>query len=160
MNSHDVFADDDSGIVIRPLEAIDFDSAVTLWRSVPGLLLRDEDNRTSFSRFINHNRGLSWGAWCNDELIGAALAGTDGWRGYIYHFAVASAHQRHGIGSRLLRVIEEGLAIQGVERTHISALCNNAHGGEFWQATGWEKRADLVTYSKCLQLYTLGAQET
>lgn len=160
MNGHDVFADDDSGIVIRPLETIDFDSAISLWRSVPGLLLRDEDNASSFSRFIDHNRGLSWGAWCNAELIGAALAGSDGWRGYLYHFAVASAHQRQGVGSRLLRVVEEGLAIQGIERTHITVLCNNVHGGAFWQATGWEKRTDLVTFSKRLQLNTLRVRVT
>ena len=49
-------------------------------------------------------------------IVGAVIAGWDGWRGNIYRLAVDAGHRRRGIGLQLVRAAEQYLHDCGVRR--------------------------------------------
>ncbi len=72
-------------------------------------------------------------------MVGAALCGHDGRRGYIYHLAVDPAYQGRGIGKRLIDECLDGLRRAGLERANILVAKDNPRGREFWKRAGWEE---------------------
>lgn len=135
---------------MRPLQADDYPAARALWHGLPGLQPREEDNPTAFAAFLARNDGLSLGVWQDEALIAAVLAGHDGRRAYLYHFAVTPDRQRQGIGRRLAAAIEQRLAGLGLARAHLFVLADNAAARAFWAALGWQARDELVVFSRPL----------
>lgn len=135
---------------LRPLRADDYSAAQALWHSVPGLQPRADDSPTAFAAFLIRNDDLSLGVWQGDTLIAAALAGHDGRRAYLYHFAVAPDRQRQGIGRRLADAVMQRLAALGIARAHLFVLADNAAARAFWSALDWQVREDLVVFSRPL----------
>jgi ribosomal protein S18 acetylase RimI-like enzyme len=72
-------------------------------------------------------------------IVGVALCGHDGRRGYIYHLAVDPAYQARGLGKRLLDECLAGLRRTGVKRVLILVAEENARGRKFWKRCGWEE---------------------
>ena len=138
-------------ILLRPLRPSDFAAVLNLWSTADGVVLRDDDSDpAAFARFLRRNRGLSWGAWQGKELLGAALAGHDGRRGYLYHLAVRQMARRKGTGKALLERVLAQLQSCGLSRAHVQILGGNQAALEFWTALGWQRRNDLVTCSRIL----------
>jgi ribosomal protein S18 acetylase RimI-like enzyme len=72
-------------------------------------------------------------------IIGVALCGHDGRRGYIYHLAVDPAYQARGLGKRLMDECLGGLRRAGLERALILVAHDNPRGQNFWRRHGWEE---------------------
>ncbi len=117
----------------------DYEAAVELWKRVEGLDIAEGDDRESLRRFLRQNGGLSRVATDRSTMVGAALCGHDGRRGYIYHLAVDPAYQGRGIGKRLIDECLDGLRRAGLERANILVAKNNPRGREFWKRAGWEE---------------------
>jgi ribosomal protein S18 acetylase RimI-like enzyme len=81
-------------------------------------------------------------------LVGSALAGCDGRRGYLYHVAVAPQHRRQGVGRALVQSCLRALAREGIDKSHIMVKADNAEGLVFWTHSGWSPRTDLVLMSR------------
>jgi len=126
----------------------DYDEALGLWKATPGMGLSGADERASLSAFLARNPGLSFVARSGGELVGTALCGTDGRRGFLYHLAVRPEHRRRGLGSALARSCLLALAAQGVRKCHLFVLADNAVGAAFWKKEGWKLRDDILTFSK------------
>ena len=75
----------------------------------------------------------------NQSIVGVALCGHDGRRGYIYHLAVDPNFQRRGLGNRLLNECLEGLGQAGVTRVLVMVAKDNPRGRDFWRRNGWEE---------------------
>ena len=90
------------------------------------------------TQFIARNPGLSRVAIDGTTVVGVAMCGHDGRRGYIYHLAVDPAYRRYGLGKRLVRECLDGLHQAGVVRAIILVSDNNLAGAEFWKRAGWE----------------------
>jgi len=117
----------------------DYEAAVELWKRVEGLDIAEGDDRESLRRFLSQNGGLSRVATERSTMVGAALCGHDGRRGYIYHLAVDPAYQGCGIGKRLIDECLDGLRRAGLERVNILVAKDNPRGREFWKRAGWEE---------------------
>jgi ribosomal protein S18 acetylase RimI-like enzyme len=117
----------------------DYEAAVELWKRVEGLDIAEGDDRESLRRFLRQNGGLSRVATDRSTMVGAALCGHDGRRGYIYHLAVDPAYQGRGIGKRLIDECLDGLRRAGLERANILVAKDNPRGREFWKRAGWEE---------------------
>jgi ribosomal protein S18 acetylase RimI-like enzyme len=72
-------------------------------------------------------------------IIGVALCGHDGRRGYIYHLAVDPAYQARGVGRRLMDECLAGLRPAGLKRALILVAGDNPRGRKFWRRHGWEE---------------------
>jgi ribosomal protein S18 acetylase RimI-like enzyme len=77
------------------------------------------------------------------EIVGALIAGWDGWRGNMYRLAVREDHRRQGIGIALTRAGEEYLRGCGVRRiTALVAFADDA-AGAFWESAGYPQDQEI-----------------
>ena len=89
-------------IEIREFTIEDYEPVYALWKASEGIDLSDADSKEGIKHFLEHNPGLSFIAVQDKQVVGAALCGHDGRRGYIHHLAVAKSHRRQGIGKSLV----------------------------------------------------------
>ena len=71
-------------------------------------------------------------------LVGAVIAGWDGVRGWIYHLAVAPAHRRRGIATRLMRGAEAALRALGCSKINLQVRATNQGVVAFYRALGYQ----------------------
>lgn len=135
-------------VQIREMMVTDYEAAVKLWQKMPGLGLSDADSKENTEAFLMRNKGMSFIAEWDGELIGTVLCGHDGRRGFIYHLAVHEAHRRKQIGSELISGCLIRLNNAGITKCHLFVLENNAQGMDFWNQMGFVKRDDIYIYSR------------
>ncbi|MEX3922781.1 GNAT family acetyltransferase [Paraburkholderia sp. BR10936] len=75
-------------------------------------------------------------------LVGTAMAGYDGHRGWLYSVAVAPDARRHGLGTRLVRHAENALAVLGCLKLNLQVLTDKAEVLAFYEQLGY--RTDAV----------------
>ena len=126
-------------IKTREFSINDYDAALELWQRVEGLEIAEGDERESVASFLARNPGLSRVATDGTAIIGIALCGHDGRRGYIYHLAVDPAYQARGVGKRLINECLDGLRRAGLKRALILVADDNPRGRKFWLRCGWEE---------------------
>ncbi len=135
----------------RAMTIDDHPAASALWRATPGVGLSSADTREAVQAFLARNPGLSFVAEEGGALVGTALAGSDGRRGYLYHVAVQPDFRGRGVGARLVELCLDALRAQGIAKCHLFVMADNAPGIAFWKAVGWQPRGDLVVMSKSLE---------
>jgi N-acetylglutamate synthase len=126
-------------IETREFSISDYDAALELWQRVEGLEIAEGDDREGVAHFLARNPGLSRVATDSAAIVGIALCGHDGRRGYIYHLAVDPAYQARGVGKRLMNECLDGLRGAGLKRALILVANDNPRGQKFWRRCGWEE---------------------
>ena len=126
-------------IKTREFSISDYDGALELWQRAEGLEIAEGDDRASVADFLVRNPGLSRAATDGSAIVGVALCGHDGRRGYIYHLAVDPAYQVRGLGRRLMDECLGGLCRAGLKRALILVAHDNSGGQKFWRRHGWEE---------------------
>jgi N-acetylglutamate synthase len=126
-------------IKTRQFSISDYDAALELWQRVEGLEIAEGDDREGVAHFLARNPELSRVATEGDAIVGIALCGHDGRRGYIYHLAVDPAYQTRGLGKRLMNECLDGLRRAGLRRALILVANDNPRGRKFWLRCGWEE---------------------
>jgi len=128
-----------NNIKTREFSTSDYDAALELWQRVEGLEIAEGDDKESVAYFLARNPGLSKVATDGTAIVGIALCGHDGRRGYIYHLAVDPAYQARGVGKRLMDECLDGLRQAGLKRALILVANDNPRGRKFWHRYGWEE---------------------
>jgi N-acetylglutamate synthase len=132
---------------ILEMTIADYEEAIELWQQTPGMGLSTADEQPAIATFLGRNPGLCFVARMGEELIGTALCGHDGRRGYIYHVAVAEAQRSQGIAKALVDRCLDGLKQQGIEKAHLMVYETNLGGIVFWHKLGWYRRDELALMS-------------
>ncbi len=136
-------------IKIRKMAIADFNKVLALWKSVEGVGLdRGIDSKGGVKRFLARNPGLSFVALDGTEIVGAALCGTDGRRGYIHHLAVRPSRRRRHLGRQLVAHCLAALKRTGINKCHIFIFKENRSAIAFWKKIGWRGRKDLRIMSR------------
>ena len=134
-------------ILIRKMEAEDYDQVYRLWTQIKGFGIRSvDDSREGVERFLRRNPTTSVVAVRNGRILGNILCGHDGRTGCFYHVCVAADYRKHGIGCRMARAAMEALQKEGVSKISLIALKENQVGNAFWKGIGWTKREDINSY--------------
>ncbi|MEK6240280.1 MAG: GNAT family acetyltransferase, partial [Escherichia coli] len=94
---------------IRVFRQEDFEEVITLWERCD-LLRPWNDPEMDIERKMNHDVSLFLVAEVNGEVVGTVMGGYDGHRGWVYSLAVLPELRRRGVGSALMRHIEQALA--------------------------------------------------
>ena len=123
-------------VVVREFRSRDGDGLRTLWRLAGFNPLGDDD--MSLRRFAQRNPGLFLVAAQGPAVVGSAMGGWDGWRGWIYHVATAPVQRRQGVATKLVRQVEAGLHAVGCRRAIAIVRDANDVGAAFWVALGYE----------------------
>ena len=80
-------------------------------------------------------------------MVGCAMCGHDGRRGYLQHVMVRPEYRKKGIASRLVEMCLNSLEDIGIHKTHIDVFKTNRLANSYWSNAGWELRKDLHRYS-------------
>lgn len=134
-------------IDIHEMTIADYDEVRALWQQSEGIDLSGADSRSSITRFLERNPGLSFVARDGKQLVGAVLCGHDGRRGYIDHLAVRKSHRRQGIGRMLASRCLYNLMQNGIQKWNLFVREDNQDAIAFWSKLGWQQRVELVTMS-------------
>jgi ribosomal protein S18 acetylase RimI-like enzyme len=126
-------------VVIRPFQIEDYEAAARLWSEAEGVEISEGDSREEIGHYLERNPNLSRTAECAGVLVGVALCGHDGRRGYIYHLAVDPRVHQQGVGRRLVAECLAALSQLGLQRALILVAGDNPRAQEFWRRCGWEE---------------------
>jgi putative acetyltransferase len=136
-------------ITIRGMTIADYEDVVALWQTTDGVQLSAADTREAIAAYLERNQGMSFVAHNeNGELVGAALCGHDGRRGYLHHMAVRVDCRGLGLGRQISELCMEALRAEGIYKCHLFVTRRNVSGKAFWDQTGWAERTDLIIMSK------------
>lgn len=137
-------------VSIRPMVMEDYGDVRKLWEACEGVGLSDADRPEALSAYLQRNPGMSCIALKKGRIVGAALCGHDGRRGYLNHLAVDPQHRRQAIARGLVAHCLEALRQIGIAKCHLFIFSTNAEGLSFWRHIGWEVRRDLTVASYSL----------
>jgi ribosomal protein S18 acetylase RimI-like enzyme len=118
------FADDDEAAV------------VTLWRAA-GLLRPWNDPHRDIARKKRVQRELFLVAEDDGVVIGTAMAGYDGHRGWVYYLAVAPGRQGGGLGRALMGEVEARLLELGCPKVNVQIRSGNEAVAAFYDRLGY-----------------------
>jgi ribosomal protein S18 acetylase RimI-like enzyme len=124
-----------------------YDGVIDLMRRTPGVAVRDADSPEATRRYLERNPSLSFVAMVDGRIIGCAMCGHDGRRGYLQHVIVEPAFRGRGIAHQMVTRCLEGLEAIGICKTHIDVFRTNDLANEYWTRRGWKRRDDIYRYS-------------
>ncbi|WP_202385926.1 GNAT family acetyltransferase [Alteraurantiacibacter aestuarii] len=123
---------------IRTYQDGDFDGVRAIWEEAfPGDPAR---NRAEFAipAKLKVQPELLLIAEADGEIIGTAMAGYDGHRGWLYAVAVSQSARRKGIGSMLIAEAERRLAAMGCGKVNLQVRATNHATAQFYRKLGYQ----------------------
>ncbi len=137
-------------LVIRPFAPEDTEAVTQLWQRV----FPNDPPRNNPADVIRRKLGtqpeLFLVAVRDDQLLGTALGGYDGFRGWIYHLAVHPREQRQGYGRQLVVAVEERLRALGCPKLNLQVRASNLATVHFYQSLGYTVE-DHVSLGRVLE---------
>lgn len=124
-----------------------YPEVLALMRCTPGICVRDADSPEAAARYLARNPGLSFIVEADGRVVGCALCGHDGRRGYLQHVVVQPEYRRRGIAQALVAGCLDGLAQIGIAKAHLDVLATNSAAHAYWSKRGWQRRDDIQRYS-------------
>jgi N-acetylglutamate synthase len=124
-----------------------YDEVLELMKRTPGVIVREVDSKEVTRRYLERNPGLSFIAEESGRVIGCAMCGHDGRRGYLQHVLVAPDYRRRGVASELVTQCLDRLEEIGILKTHIDVFVSNELANDYWTKRGWQRRDDINRYS-------------
>lgn len=124
---------------IRPATAADVAAVLAVWAEARSAAARTPDDPAVVERLLERDPGALLVAESGGVVVGALVAGWDGWRGNVYRLAVLPSHRRQGIGRRLVEAGHDRLRELGAGR--VTALVGGEEGAAhgLWRALGYQR---------------------
>ncbi len=123
-----------------------YDEVLALMRRTPGVSIREADSKEATARYLARNPGFSFVAE-EEGVIGCAMCGHDGRRGYLQHVIVGEPYRRRGIARALVTRCLDRLEGAGIVKTHLDVFLTNDLANDYWTKAGWTRREDTYRYS-------------
>jgi ribosomal protein S18 acetylase RimI-like enzyme len=128
---------------VEELDETFADDAAQLWQNV-GLTRPWNDPREDFERALRGPSSGVLGAIDDDELIGTAMVGVDGHRGWVYYVAVAPSYQGRGVGRELMRRAEQWLVERDAPKVQLMVRDTNEAIMGFYEQLGYDNAHTVV----------------
>lgn len=77
------------------------------------------------------------------RLVGSAMAGYDGHRGWLYSVCVADSARRRGVGGELVAAACDLLRLRGCVKVNLQVRADNAAVADFYRALGFDEEARI-----------------
>ena len=136
---------------IRVYEERDEQAVIALWNRVLFPNAPHNDPATNIRKKLEVDKELFFVAMLDARVVGTVMGGYDGHRGWIYSVAVDPDCQRHGIGSALIRHVEEALILRGCLKVNLQVRTTNAAVIAFYTQLGFDVE-EIISMGK--RLYT------
>lgn len=134
-------------IEFRPLASSEIGETVALWEAC-GLTRPWNDPVADAERALAGPISTIFGAFAGNQLIGTAMTGWDGHRGWIYYLAVESDFRRWGIGRALIRACEDWLTQHDAPTVQLMVRAENSEVARFYEAIGYEEEPFRFFYRR------------
>jgi ribosomal protein S18 acetylase RimI-like enzyme len=122
---------------IRPFRSGDTEAVVALWRQA-GLVVPGNDPYRDIERKLSVQPELFLVVEGDaGAVIGTAMAGYDGHRGWVNYLAVDEAHRGSGLGAELMAEAERLLAERGCPKLNLQVRSSNAGIIEWYRTLGY-----------------------
>ena len=121
---------------VRTYHDDDRQALMDLWQRV----FPDAPPHNDPSQVISAKRAvdnLMFVALEEDSIVGAAMAGYDGHRGWLYAVAVDHPHRRHGIARHLVAYALDALRQLGCIKVNLQIRSDNAQVVAFYESLGF-----------------------
>lgn len=135
---------------IRPFEEADEEAVVALWQRC-GLTRPWNDPRKDIARKLRVQRELFLVGWIDGRLVGTAMAGYEGHRGWVNYLAVDPDLQRGGLGRALMAEVEERLRALGCPKINLQVRRDNSAAAAFYESLGYSEDA-AISFGKRLEV--------
>ena len=123
---------------IRPYREEDLAEVVEFWRRVfPNAPPHNDPSRV-IEKKLKVQRELFVVAIDGGRIVGTAMGGFDGHRGWVYSVGVCPDHRRQGIGSALMKRVEDDLACIGCPKLNLQVRGTNREAVRFYESLGYE----------------------
>jgi ribosomal protein S18 acetylase RimI-like enzyme len=123
-------------MILRTFSAADREAVISLWHEV-GLTRPWNDPGRDIDRASGAWPHLFVVAERDGAVVGTAMAGYDGHRGWVYYLAVAPESQGRGIGRALLAEAESRLAALGCPKVMLMVRRGNESARGFYGTLGY-----------------------
>ncbi|SFK40634.1 Acetyltransferase (GNAT) family protein [Sphingomonas sp. NFR04] len=135
-------------MMIEEAGASDRDAVTALWQSA-GLTRPWNDPAADFDRAVNGAGSAILLLRDGAALIGTAMVGEDGHRGWVYYLAVAESARGQGHGRALMAAAEAWLRARGCPKLQLMVRAGNDAAIGFYRALGLEVQP-VVTLGRFL----------
>ena len=129
--------------MVTQLGAADVADAVALWEEA-GLTRPWNDAAGDFLRAVEGPASVVLGIRDAGVLIGAAMVGDDGHRGWVYYLAVADAARGRGLGRELMDAAEAWLRARGCPKIQFMVRSDNSVVLDFYEHLGYPHQDVVV----------------
>ena len=124
-------------MLIRPCTIHDRAAVVALWATVfPDNPPHSAPAKVFDAKLTVHD-GMLFVATEGSSVIGTAMAGYDGHRGWLYTVAVLPEHRRGGIGTALVRHAVGALRDAGCSKVNLQIRATNLAVRAFYESLGF-----------------------
>jgi ribosomal protein S18 acetylase RimI-like enzyme len=134
---------------IRPYLESDETAVAALWREVFPDSPPWNHPETDIKRKLAVQRELFVVALVDSQVVGTAMGGFDGHRGWVHYVAVSPQHRKQGIGSALMSQVEESLVRLGCSKLNLQVRTSDREVVAFYSKLGYETE-ERISMSKRL----------
>lgn len=128
---------------IRPARADEAEAAVALWRAC-GLVVPTNDPLADFHRARAGAASDVLLAMEGTAILGTAMIGHDGHRGWIYYLASSPARRGEGVGRALVAAAEDWVKARGIPKIQLMVRNTNRGVMDFYRAEGFAETPTTV----------------
>jgi ribosomal protein S18 acetylase RimI-like enzyme len=112
------------------------EQAVSLWYAT-GVARPWNDPADDLHRALTGSASTVLACTERDQLVGTAMVGHDGHRGWVYYLAVVPSRQRQGVGRKLMEACEEWARDRGVPKIQVMIRRSNTDVFGFYEQLGY-----------------------
>ncbi len=113
-----------------------FGEAIRLWQDC-GLTRSWNDPREDLDRAVRGPASTVLACVQDGRLVGTAMVGHDGHRGWVYYLAVRDDVRRSGVGRELMAACEQWTAARGVPKLQLMVRTGNEPVLAFYERLGY-----------------------
>ena len=124
--------------VIRSFLEKDEEQVITLWREAFSNDPPWNEPAQIIRRKLEVQRDLFLVGQIDGAVVATVIAGYDGFRGWVYHLAVASEQRRKGFGRAMMAEVEKKLRALGCPKINLQVRAWNADVIAFYERLGYK----------------------
>ena len=128
---------------VHELEPSDAAAAVALWEEC-GLTRPWNDASADFTRAVSGLASAVLGLREDGDLLGTAMVGHDGHRGWVYYLAVSPSSQGSGAGRTLMDACERWLVERDIPKIQFMVRTDNTRVLSFYDHLGYTQQEVVV----------------
>lgn len=137
-------------VTIRPSVRGDIEAVLRLWARSRSSAATIDDTAAAIHGLLERDPGALIVAERSGRVVGALIAGFDGWRGSMYRLVVEPEMRRQGIATRLVAAGESRLRRLGAVRVTALAADRDPAAHGLWDAAGYDHDRAVARFVKNL----------